>query len=108
MLKNIKESHSKRKLEKNIKDTENTAELLKAEQEQIAAERAAIEAEKSRLLSLDEKELMVELIYAVRGFYAQVENLEYGQMQIEKSLSDVNGRLSSLESELNNLKMDNN
>ena len=36
MVKNIKESHSKRKLEKNIKDTEKRAELLKAEQEQIA------------------------------------------------------------------------
>ena len=36
MLKNIKESHSKRKLEKNIKDTEKRTELLKAEQEQIA------------------------------------------------------------------------
>lgn len=47
----------------------------KKRRERIAAEEAKIQAEKEELLSLTEKELLVEAVMALRGVYSRIEEL---------------------------------
>lgn len=93
---NIKEEHSKKKAEKIKIKLEKEAAEIKAEQERLTAEKEALEQEKRRLLELSDKDLMVELIIAVRGFYTKVSDIEQAQEQMGTTLFEIDDRLNSL------------
>ena len=49
--------------------------VRKKKQEQLQREKDEIEAERNRLLSLDDKALKVEFILAMKGLYGKIESL---------------------------------
>ena len=111
MIKKIKaqvaiksEIRKKEKLEKAVAK-------VKRQQQIEEKEKIKLQLEKERLLSLDNKELLVELIFAVRGFYNQVEQIEKKQSEladkivgIESYLADLELDICNLESEINSKK----
>ena len=72
-LKKSKDERQKKRLEKERVRLEKAAAEAVREKEWLQQEAEKIQAEKERLLSLDDKGLMVELILAVRGLYSQME-----------------------------------
>ena len=60
--------------------------------------------EKERLLSLDNKELLVELIFAVRGFYNQVDQIEKKQSELEDKIIGIESYIADLELDICNLE----
>lgn len=56
-----------------------------------------IEKEREDLRNLSDHELMAELVYAVRGFYSDVEKLKEEQ-------AEANGRISELEKEVDSIR----
>ncbi|MEE0059628.1 MAG: hypothetical protein UE295_02240 [Acutalibacteraceae bacterium] len=67
------------------------------ETERLAAEEAKIQAEKDSLMNLSEKELLVEAVMALRGFYSRVEELE-------EAYDDLNDTISVLKKEISSVK----
>ena len=64
----------------------------------------SIEDEKQRLLGLDDKALMVELVFAVRGFYSDFQELNKQYSDLHEMVEDFGGRISSIESDIERLK----
>ena len=58
-----------RKLERAKLCNEREVEETRKAQQKVMTEKQDIENEKQRLLGLDDKALIVELVFAVRGFY---------------------------------------
>ena len=63
-----------------------------------------IQAEKDRLLSLDDKGLMVELILAVRGLYSQIEHIQSQQDSFSERVDDIESDISSIRSDISDLE----
>lgn len=66
--------------------------------------RLKIQAEKDRLLSLDDKGLMVELILAVRGLYSQIEHIQSQQDSLSERVDDIESDISSIRSDISDLE----
>ena len=75
-LKRSKDERQKKRLEKERLRLEKAAAEAAREEERLQKEAQKIQTEKERLLSLDDKGLMVELILAVRGLYSQIEYIQ--------------------------------
>ncbi len=105
-LKRSKDERQKKRLEKERVRLEKAAAEAVREKERLRRRRKRIQAEKDRLLSLDDKELMVELILAVRGLYSQIgvsESESAGVLRrydIESNISSIRSDISDLESRL--------
>ena len=63
-----------------------------------------IQTEKERLLSLDDKGLMVELILAMRGLYAQIEDIQFQQITLTSRIEDIESDISSIRSDISDLE----
>lgn len=105
MLEKFREQRTIKKSEKEKIQLEKQAEEAKRKEEMLAAEKARFEEEKQRLLNLSDKELQVEMIFAIRGFYNKVSELEEIQADLveqieilERSISEIDMRISTLES----------
>lgn len=98
------ENSKRRKLEKEKHRTELKAEEARIKQEQVMAEKRAIEDEKNRLLGLDDKSLMVELICAVRGFYSSFKELNERFSDLSDYINELEYRISIAEAEIVALK----
>lgn len=83
---------------------EKEAEELRVRQERLEQERMALEMEKNRLLQLDDKALMVELIFAVRGFHEELSAIKERQGELESDLADLDERLDSLADDVDALE----
>lgn len=59
---------------------------------------------KDRLLSLDDKGLMVELILAVRGLYSQIEHIQSQQDSLSERVDDIESDISSIRSDISDLE----
>ena len=59
---------------------------------------------KERLLSLDDKGLMVELILAVRGLYSQIEYIQSQQESLSERIDDIESDISSIRSDISDLE----
>ena len=63
-----------------------------------------LQAEKDRLLSLDDKGLMVEMILAVRGLYSQIEYIQSQQDSLTERIDDIEADISSIRSDISDLE----
>ena len=97
----LKEDMHRKKLEKAYSKKERELEEERLEAERIAREQEELLEEKERLCSLSEKELMVELIYAVRGFYNEFIEIKERNIELAESISDLEDDIEYLRSELN-------
>lgn len=98
------EYERKKQIKEQIKLAEEEEEL-RQKQEQNAKEQRILEAERTKLLQMNEKELAAELIFAVRGFYAEFQALKESQIEIEEALKNVKARLSALEMHVDDLQI---
>lgn len=103
-LSSFRDEHARKKAVKQQAKIEKEAEILRKEQEQIEKAQKELETEKAELLQMSDKELMVELIFAVRGFYAKFQELKLSQKVVEDTLEDVEIRLSELETDVSDLQ----
>ena len=55
-------------------------------------------------LSLDDKGLMVELILAMRGLYAQIEDIQFQQITLTSRIEDIESDISSIRSDISDLE----
>lgn len=99
-----KEDRRRRKAEKEKVRLQQEIESARREEKRLAEEKAVIEAEKARLLTLSDKEIMVEMIFAIRGFYSRFLELEEEQSFITKRIDDMEDRISDVESDIENLR----
>ena len=67
--------------------------------ERLAQEEAEIQAEKDNLMNLSEKELLVEVVMALRGLYSRIEELE-------EAYEDLDENVSSLKRDIKSVKTD--
>lgn len=104
MFEKIKEENAKRKSEKKKRILEESAKAALSQQKIIEEEKVKIQAEKSRLLSLNDKELMVELIFAIRGLYNKVTEIETQQGEIVRRIEGIESDIASLASDVSNLE----
>lgn len=93
-----------RKLTKKKERLERAAEQAAYEQAQLEEEKTAILKERERLLSLDEKALMVEMILAMRGLYATIKDIEKQQEVLTGNIEDMESDIYRLENDLLELK----
>ena len=100
----LKVDHSKKKIIKHQVKLKKEAENLRHEQARIEAKEKALETEKAKLLQMDNKELMVELIFAIRGFYAEFLELKTLHNEMAETLEDVENRLRDLEIDVDDLE----
>ena len=55
-------------------------------------------------MNMSEKELLVEAVKALRGIFAQLEELEEDQERLEAKLADLESDISRLEYDVEELK----
>ena len=70
----------------------------------LEQEAQKIQTEKERLLSLDDKGLMVELILAVRGLYSQIEYIQGQQDSLSERVDNIESDISSIRSDISDLE----
>ena len=101
----VVDSYKKEKQERIIRETERKLAEAKAKEEQLLAQKQAIQEEKDRLMKMDQKELLAEAILAIRGFYEDykivllrlgdaeddIVNLQEEVASLKRDLSDMNG-----------------
>ena len=100
----ISENAKLRKLEKAKLLDERKVEEARKAQQKLMTEIQSIEDEKQRLLGLDDKALMVELVFAVRGFYSDFQELNKQCSDLHEMVEDFGGRITSIESDIERLK----
>jgi chromosome segregation ATPase len=91
-LNEVTEEHKKWK-------EERTRIAMEKAEAEVRKERERIQAEKDALMALSEKELLVEVIMALRGYNTRLDNIEARQ-------NDLNDRVESLEFRANSLESD--
>ncbi|GEM_PF-5933753 len=64
-------------------------EAQKRREEEERLEKEKIEQEKQRLLALNEKELLVEIIFMMKGIVKEHESLIEKIEELERSVSDI-------------------
>lgn len=103
----IKDKYLKYKEDKHLKKLQKQKEIMEKEREHILEEEKQIEIEKRKLakekeqlLSLDEKELFVELIFAVRGFYAEYSKLVDNQKIMREKIDELEITICDIYSEI--------
>lgn len=69
------------------------------EAERLAVEEERIQAEKDALMSLSEKELLVEAVMALRGLYSRIEELEEAYGDLDDTVSSLKRDVKSVKSE---------
>ena len=87
----------------NIKNKINNmkVEAQKRKEEEVRLEREKIEKEKQRLLALSEKELLVEMIFMLKGIVKEHETLVEKIVDIESSVSNTNMQINELNKDIN-------
>jgi len=76
-------------------------EKAEAEERQ---ERERIQAEKDALMTLSEKELMIEAILILKGFNTRLDKIEQKQNSLEDSISSLDFHMYSLDSSVDELR----
>ena len=92
----VKEERQKTKARKEQERLEYEARKTKREQERLAKEEAKLKAEKVRLLELSDKEIMVELVFAIRGFQERLSDVETVQVDLESKLEQIENDILDL------------
>ena len=91
--------------EERIRRAEERARIERERIEEAARkERERIQAEKDQLMSLSEKELMVEAIMALRGYNTRILNIEQKYIDLEDRVDSLEWDVSSLESDISSLE----
>ena len=85
----------------------------KLEQEQMEVEQnekaqEILRAEHERLSALDEKELMVEMVFAIRGFYSEMESLKANRAELAKRMESLENDLGRIQKDIDLMKEKNN
>lgn len=85
----------------------------KLEQEQMEVEQnekaqEILRAEHERLSALDEKELMVEMVFAIRGFYSEMESLKANRQELAKRMESLENDLGRIQKDIDLMKEKNN
>ena len=78
------------------KKTEERLARAEAEQEELKKKQDEIEAEKKRLLELDNKALLVEAVLAIRGFYQTFSEAQARISELEDSVSELESKLTAM------------
>ena len=89
----IKEDAQRRRVER-IRIAQEKAE------EEVRLERERIQAEKDALLALSEKEIMIEIVLALKGYNTRLCSIEERQDELEYSVGSLELRVDSLESNI--------
>jgi len=82
--------------ERRVKKLEEQLRQDKEEQERLTLDRKAIEDERARLVEMTEKELMVEVILAIRGLYHEFAALKDKQTDLTNEITALENDLSSM------------
>ena len=100
----IKDKIDATKMEVAYSKKKKDLEQEKMEEEQNAKEQAIFQEEYNRLSALDDKQLMVEMVFAIRGFYSEVETLKKEQKEMVKRMAGLEADMSRLQKDLELLK----
>lgn len=104
-IKRGRDERSRRKLEKELEQLEREAAEAQRRSEQLQAEQQRVQAEKERLLALDDKALMVELIFAARGLHSRLESVEAQQAYLSQAIDDIRDDIDSVRADIAQLEL---
>lgn len=99
-FKRIKDDIDRVRIQKEYVRRRTELEEERRKAERMKAEEEALNAEYDRLLDLDDKQLMTELIFAVRGFYSEMESIKVNSIRLSERLDELEDEVGRLESEL--------
>ena len=97
MFDNIKANLNKKKEKRLLRKLKIKEEKAIMEEEVVAEKMAKIKTERETLLSMEDKELKVEIIMAIRGFYSELENLKLRQKELDYELAEIKRDIAHLE-----------
>ena len=92
------------KEENQRKRTERECIARERAEEEARIERERIQAEKDALMNLNEKELMVEAIMALRGYNTRLTIIEVRQDDLDDRIDTLESDVSLLESDISSMK----
>ena len=84
---------------------EKESAIAAEEQARLEDEKRKIEEERARLVSLDDKALMAELIFAVRGIYSRLEAIDARQEDLEIKICNFESEISDLKNDILRLEL---
>ena len=93
-----------RRVQKEEAEARLEQERLEAERRRLEEEQAEIEAERERLMGLSDREIMVEMVFAMRGLHARVSDIEDRQDEIGHAVSELEDRIDSLADDISSLE----
>ena len=96
----LKNDMEQKKLKKTYNRKMRELEENRLEEERIRDEQEEIQKEYDRLTSLSDKQLMVELIFAMRGFYSQVEELYSENCMISDKIEELESDIHCLKAQM--------
>jgi chromosome segregation ATPase len=86
------------------RQSEERARIAKVKaEEEVRKERERMQAEKVALMTLSEKELMVEAILALRGYNTRLNNMEGQQDELADRVDSLELHMGSLDSRVSNM-----
>lgn len=103
MLNKAKAKIDNARKERQLRKEERARLEREQEEERVRLERERIQREKDTLMSLSDKELMVEAIMAIRGFNAHIENLEKQQEELIDQVEEIGYKIDSINSQVDSL-----
>ena len=92
----VAEDHRRKRVEKRLNKLERQLYLEQQEQAKLEAEKRAIEEERDRLIQLDQHEIMAEAIMAIRGFYAEFQEVREAISELEAEIEDLEAEISAI------------
>ncbi len=84
--------------------TINKIDEERASIDRLVERQQEIEKQRADLRALNDHELMAELVYAVRGFYQDVEKLKEEQAEANERIHELEKEVDSIREELKDLK----
>ena len=95
----------KRSLNKKISELNHELDERIKALNKVTENQEKIQNERNRLLGLNEKEILVEAIFAIRGFYSDFEKLKIKQVEMQTDIDNIYDSLSDLRNQINNLEL---
>ncbi len=102
----LKDEIQKKKLERELAQKQKEQEENRKKETMAKQEREKLKEEYDRLSGLEDRQLMVELIFAVRGFYTENENLKRQCQELGEQMKNLEQEIYELNLELNSMRSD--
>jgi predicted nucleic acid-binding Zn-ribbon protein len=103
-IKKKQDNYKIKRLKEEKNKLNNSIEQASFEQEKLQEQEKEINQEREQLLQLDDKNLKVELILAMRGVYNQIVDISTAQKNLSDEIKKLQERIAVIEDDISSLE----